>query len=349
MLAGVNAGPGQPLVRVCNPDDHLWTPAGRVYTEERNAAAWERLYADLEALFARCGRDGTFYVVMGVQGAGKTTWIRRHHGALGPTAVFLDAAVPAARHRARALALAKRFDLRTVGVWVDTPLETALARNAQRLADEVVPESALRSVFSLIEPPTVGEGFDEVRVVSGHDGDAATPMHVARLSAQDAPRYRELMLEAYVQAADAFTSTADERAAQPLSWWVERIASAQGLSQGFGAFRGEQLVGAVALQCSARPKTRHAALLVGMYVRPAARQQGVGRRLLQAAIAAATARPQLRLLQLTVTDGNEPARRLYEAAGFVAWGIEPMAVRTPEGFAGKVHMSLRLPVNDAAA
>ena len=117
----------------------------------------------------------------------------------------------------------------------------------------------------------------------------------------------------------------------------------------FGAFRGEQLVGAVALQCSVRPKTRHAALLVGMYVRPAARQQGVGRRLLQAAIAAATARPQLRLLQLTVTDGNEPARRLYEAAGFVAWGIEPMAVRTPEGFAGKAHMSLRLHVNDAAA
>jgi len=197
--------------------------------------------------------------------------------------------------------------------------------------------------------PTVGEGLDEVRVVSGHGEDAATPMHVARLCAQDAPRYRELMLEAYVQAADAFTSTADERAALPLAWWVERIASAQGLSQAFGAFRGEQLVGAVALQYSAKPKTRHAAQLVGMYVRPAARREGVGRRLLQAAIAAATGRARLRLLQLTVTDGNERARRLYEAAGFVAWGIEPMAVRTTDGFAGKVHMSMRLRATDAAA
>lgn len=352
MLAGVNGGRGQPLARVCNPDDHLWTPAGRVFTEERNAAAWERVYADLEALFARCGRDATFFVVMGVQGAGKTTWIRRHHAALGPAAVFLDAAVPAARHRARALALAKRFGVRAVGVWIDTPLGTALARNARRRADEVVPEAALRSVFTLVEPPTIGEGFDEVRVVSGLDDEAAppdgpgrhaaTPMHVAPLCVDDAPRCRELMLEAYAQAADAFTSTAEERAAQPLAWWAERIASPQGLSEAFGAFQGGRLVGAVALEYSARAKTRHAAHVVGMYVRPGARRQGAAGRLLHAAIAAATARPQVLLLRLTVTEGNDIARRLYESAGFDAWGIEPMALRTPDGIKGKVHMAMPL-------
>ena len=37
--------------RVFNPDDYLQTPEGRVYTDERNAAAWERIYSELEALF----------------------------------------------------------------------------------------------------------------------------------------------------------------------------------------------------------------------------------------------------------------------------------------------------------
>jgi hypothetical protein len=38
--------------------------------------------------------------------------------------------------------------------------------NAQRAPDEVVPELAVRSVFGLLEAPTIGEGFDEVIVVN---------------------------------------------------------------------------------------------------------------------------------------------------------------------------------------
>jgi hypothetical protein len=37
-------------------------------------------------------------------------------------------------------------------------------------------------------------------------------MQTARLAIEDAAPYRKLMLEAYEQAADAFTSTAAERA-----------------------------------------------------------------------------------------------------------------------------------------
>jgi hypothetical protein len=156
----------RPLARVFNPDDYLWTPSGRVYTAERNAAAWERLYADLEALFGQALPETRFFVVMGVQGGGKTTWIRANYDALGPHAVFLDAAVPAQRHRARAVGLGKRFGVRMVAVWIDTPLERALAQNAARPLDEVVPELAIRSVFDLLEPPTTSEGFDEVIAVS---------------------------------------------------------------------------------------------------------------------------------------------------------------------------------------
>lgn len=174
-------------------------------------------------------------------------------------------------------------------------------------------------------------------------------MHIAALTASDAAQYRELMLEAYVQAADAFTSTAEDRATEPLSWWANRIASSSGLSQSFGAFQAEQLIGTVALEYSAKPKTQHSAVVIGMYVRPSARREGTGVKLMQAAVRAARARPGLRVLRLTVTQGNEAAIRLYESVGFSAWGVEPMAILTPSGYKAKVHMAMPLSGSEAEA
>ena len=161
-----------PSPRVFNPDDYLWTPDGRIYSEERNAAAWERMYADLDAVLRIAEPETRLFVVMGVQGGGKTTWIRSNHEALGPSAIFVDAAVPARRHRERVLDLAKRSGVRTVAVWINAPLDRALAQNAQRPDDEVVPESAVRSVFGLLEAPGPDEGFTEVIVINDRAADA---------------------------------------------------------------------------------------------------------------------------------------------------------------------------------
>jgi GNAT superfamily N-acetyltransferase len=150
------------------------------------------------------------------------------------------------------------------------------------------------------------------------------------------------MLEAYELAADAFTSTAEERAAEPESFWIKRIADPTGMSAAFGAFEGQELVGTVALEYSAKPKTRHKALVIGMYVTPAARGMKAGRQLLEAALKEAKAREGILLLTLTATEGNEPAVNLYSSAGFKAFGIEPMAILTPSGYKAKVHMSLLL-------
>ena len=167
-------------------------------------------------------------------------------------------------------------------------------------------------------------------------------MHIRPLLARDAPQYRLLMLQAYELAADAFTSTAAERAQEPTSFWVKRIEDPTGLSAAFGAFDGDALVGTVALEFAAKPKTRHKALVIGMYVVPEARGTGAARSLLAEALAFARQRPGIRLVTLTVTEGNEPAIRLYRQAGFQAWGVEPEAILTPGGFKGKVHMALLL-------
>ena len=110
-------------------------------------------------------------------------------------------------------------------------------------------------------------------------------MLVSTLTAADIVAYRALMLEAYAQAPDAFTTTtAAEREAEPESWWVKRIGSADGLATSFGAWKGSSLVGTVALEYSAKPKTRHCALVLGMYVKPQERGKAVGVALLNAAI-----------------------------------------------------------------
>lgn len=171
----------------------------------------------------------------------------------------------------------------------------------------------------------------------------AQRIRIAALCAQDAPRYRELMLHAYQAAADAFTSTPEERAAEPLSWWIARIADPKGLSHVFGAFLGDELVGTVALEFAAKPKIRHKAHLIGMFVAQAARGCGAGRALLQAAMGLAADRPGVRVVTLTVTEGNAPAIALYESFGFKSFGVEPLAIATPEGFKAKVHMWRELP------
>ena len=51
------------------------------------------------------------------------------------------------------------------------------------------------------------------------------------------------MLEGYAQDADAFTTTAKERASEPMDWWLKRICDTSGLSQAFGAFHNDSLVG----------------------------------------------------------------------------------------------------------
>ena len=160
-------------------------------------------------------------------------------------------------------------------------------------------------------------------------------MHVTLLKPSDAPQYRTLMLQAYELAADAFTSTPEERAAESESWWVKRIV---GEGAVFGAFEGEELLGTVALKFSSKPKTKHKAHVIGMYVSPSARGSGAGKKLLAAAVAHARARSGLQVLTLTVTQGNEAAIGLYRSAGFEEFGIEPMAILTPSGFKAKVHM-----------
>ena len=160
-----------------------------------------------------------------------------------------------------------------------------------------------------------------------------------RLVSGDAPQYRSMMLEAYERHPDAFTSTAAERGSLPLSWWEARLkAEAQPSDMVLGAFQGPVLAGVAGLSFEAREKTRHKAQLFGMYVPSRFRKRGLGKTLVLAVLEHAQLRPGVKLVQLTVTDGNGSAQGLYERCGFVPFGVEPFAVAVGQEYVSKVHM-----------
>lgn len=197
---------------------------------------------------------------------------------------------------------------------------------------------------------------------------ADPPGSIRRLEPLDAAAYRALMLDAYARHPDAFTSSAAERAALPIGWWEARLSTVPRANDVvFGAFTANVLVGVAGLSVESREKTRHKATLFGMFVMPDARRFGFGDRLVHAVLDEARSRPEVRLLQLTVTEGNAGAEALYRRHGFASFGVEPMAVavatdgtdvvapssETPapteirsapplRGFVSKVHMWLLL-------
>ncbi|AZE87842.1 GNAT family N-acetyltransferase [Pseudomonas orientalis] len=156
------------------------------------------------------------------------------------------------------------------------------------------------------------------------------------LLSNDAHAYRALMLEAYAAYPQAFTSSVAERAAMPLSWWEKRLDNP--LDRLLGAFEGDQLAGIVGLAFEPREKARHKVTLFGMYVTQAYQQRGLGRQLVEAALAQARQHPRLKLIQLTVTAGNDAALALYQRCGFIQYGLEPLAVRVGDEYFDKIHL-----------
>ncbi|MBC3363991.1 GNAT family N-acetyltransferase [Pseudomonas sp. SWRI154] len=165
-------------------------------------------------------------------------------------------------------------------------------------------------------------------------------MNIRRLKAGDAQAYRELMLEAYELHPQAFTSSTSERAALPINWWESRLTSR--LDVILGAYVANELVGIVGLSLEPRLKARHKATLFGMYVAEGHRHGGLGEQLVQSALDEARRHAFLRLVQLTVTAGNDPAIKLYQRCGFVLYGLEPMAIRVDDKYFDKIHMWLEL-------
>jgi ribosomal protein S18 acetylase RimI-like enzyme len=150
---------------------------------------------------------------------------------------------------------------------------------------------------------------------------------VRRLSPGDAVLYREIRLDGLRQEPDAFTSTIERESIQPPAFFADRLSHAAV----FGAFRDAELLGIAGFYVQEGPKHGHKGTLWGMYVRPAARRGGVGRRLAEAVIEHACTRVEQ--IQLVVVSDNRAARALYARLGFEEYGVEKRAAK----YQGRYH------------
>jgi ribosomal protein S18 acetylase RimI-like enzyme len=147
-------------------------------------------------------------------------------------------------------------------------------------------------------------------------------MDIRILGPADAAVFQSLRLAGLREAPSAFSSSLEEELPLSLSVLEERLRPQDDRAI-FAAFEHEQLLGIVGLQRQAPLKLAHKAFLWGMYVTPAARNQGLGRRLLTEALAFAASTLRVRQVTLGVNAGNVAAIALYEHLGFSAFGREP--------------------------
>jgi GNAT superfamily N-acetyltransferase len=136
---------------------------------------------------------------------------------------------------------------------------------------------------------------------------------IQRLTPEDGERLREIRLASLRDAPDAFGSTYDETAARPDSSWrgqLETLATFVAVVAGLdvGIVRGAPFDG--------EPT---AAILLSMWVAPAARGKGAGEALVSAVADWAREEGFERLL-LDVANDNAPAIALYARTGFLPTG-----------------------------
>lgn len=166
-------------------------------------------------------------------------------------------------------------------------------------------------------------------------------IQIRKLTQNDADNFYDLRLESLQTSAMSYLSTYDEEKELGKEHYIKNVLShAKDNNVIFGAFLESKMIGFVGIYQATRAKMSHRSLIWGMYVNPDYRRDGVARALMEAAISHAKNKIKCLTIELCVVEQNIPAKNLFEACGFKAWGVEPMALCVDDKFYNEIHMKL---------
>lgn len=168
-------------------------------------------------------------------------------------------------------------------------------------------------------------------------------MDIRALTRADLDAFQRLRRERLEREPRAFGESLAEHDATPPEAVARRLDSSSDDQFVIGAFApGGQLVGIAGFARNMRLKSRHKAVIWGVYVQPTWRNQGVARAILTKLIERAKKNPGVEKIILTVASDQTPARRLYLSLGFEIFGKEKHALKVDESYVDEDHMVLWL-------
>jgi RimJ/RimL family protein N-acetyltransferase len=163
-------------------------------------------------------------------------------------------------------------------------------------------------------------------------------VEIRTLQSGDVAVFRAVRLSALQECPTAFSSSYEEECDLPLQRLAERLTPTDDHAV-FGAFEAGALVGTVGIQRERPRKLAHKAVIWGVYVVPAFRRHGVGRLLLEHALAHAATMPRLLQVTLGVNAANPASIALYKSVGFEPFGLERSFMLVEGVLHDELHMA----------
>jgi hypothetical protein len=160
---------------VLEPDQYSYDSEGRyAWTIEKRDQAWEDCFARLSAALS----SPSFHravLMIGIPGSGKSTMARKR---AEPGLVVFDGVFAQRATRLRAVEIARKAGKPISAIWLQTPWDECIRRNALRSPDRRIPEESMRGMEIQLErePPTLEEGYATLEIVES----LATPDDGAR-------------------------------------------------------------------------------------------------------------------------------------------------------------------------
>ena len=152
-------------------------------------------------------------------------------------------------------------------------------------------------------------------------------MEIRLLTADDAESWWQLRLDALRNDPASFSDSAGEHLTTTVETARERLrASDPARNFVLGVFEDGKLTATAGFYRYSHLKELHKGHIWGVYVRPESRGKGFARGLMQEIIRRARALDGLEQI-LLVASAHLPARKLYEALGFEAYGVEPRSLK----------------------